>query len=159
MARLNRRYVAALVGVAVFSAVAALSGCDWISGSENVQRTSPFLNNLVVSPTFVFCGERNPITVSFDYSDLQGDISEARLLLRHTDSAGKVTEREESYLWPENISRSTGRLTVPPPGDVLFFPCPSGASGTPSGDWQVEVTALDDKGHESNILKGKITLI
>ena len=158
MAGVNRRRFAALVGVAVFGALVTLPGCDWLSSSENVQRSSPFLNNLVISETFILCGKA--FTVSFDYSDLQGDISEARLLLRHTDSEGKVTVREESYLWPENVSRSAGRFTIPPPGeDALFFPCPSGASGTPKGEWQVEVTAVDDLAHESNILKGRITLI
>ena len=154
MNSLCRRIRAVCSVVLSVGLVALLPGCDWLSGSDNVQRSSPFLSDLVINRAAVFCGENNGFLISFGFDDPQGDLAETRVLLRHPDDApeGKRTEWEESFLWPEGVSRSMGTLTIP-----LSFSC-SGPEDA-EGDWSIEVTALDDRGHESNILQGRIKLL
>ena len=118
-------------------------GCDWLSGSENVQRQSPFISDLRLSPAAVFCGKE--FMVSFNYDDPQGDI--ARVLISRR-LEGETTATEETEAWPDNINQYTGGVSLP-----LSFSCDSDG-----GRYEIRVWAEDDGDHKSNELSGVIFL-
>jgi len=138
----NRKSVMAFVVVAAGS-LAALTGCDWLSGSDPGSRQSPSVNSLIVKPAAVFCAA--DFTVSFRFDDPQGDITRARItyLLQ-----GQTVGREESLAWPAATSTSSGTVTF-----TSRFACP----GDP-GVYSVSVLAEDVGGRQSNVLVGEIRL-
>jgi hypothetical protein len=113
-----------------------LSACDWLTGSENVERRSPFIDKLTVTPK-VRCGEGNPYAISFRYDDPQGDIAVAVVSMR---LEGETVDVQETYPWPANMSRNNGTVTLSD-----FFAC-----GTTEGNYLVTVWVEDDGGHKSN---------
>jgi hypothetical protein len=143
MVRFTHRIARPLAALAALGALIAAPGCDWLKGSDNVGRSSPFITSLGVSRSSVLCGTE--FSVSFRYDDPQGDIFQAKILLQHEGDASVV---DESQLWPDTISRSAGTASFP-----LSFSC--GSSG---GRYTITVTVEDDLGHTSNELTGSITL-
>lgn len=133
----------------VFAAVlaagflAVLPGCDWLQGSEAGSRQSPSLSNLSIQPTSVLCGQ--DFAVSFRFDDPQGDIALALVSLKRAEDA---VGREESRLWPDAVSKSTGTVSFP-----FSFIC-----GSKGGAWAITVRVEDDRGHTSNVLTGEVRL-
>jgi hypothetical protein len=141
-ARRGRLSIAAVLSL---GALAFLAGCDWLSGSDNVQRNTPFLSDLYLSRSAVLCGRE--FSVSFRYDDPQGDIARIFFKMRLDGAAEPYMDKELS--WRGDINQYTGTF---PPFTALF------TCGTPGGDYLVTVEVEDDRGHRSNILTGKITL-
>ena len=137
---------------AVFSAVlavgslAALPGCDWFQSSDPAQRSSPVINSLIIQPTSVLCAQE--FSVTFHFEDPQGDLRNARVRFQRS---GDATVREETPVWPDTISRSSGTVSFP----FSFAPKPCANQG---GTWTITVKAEDERGHTSNTLTGQITL-
>ena len=123
---------------------AFLPACDWLTGSENVERRSPFISGLAVTRR-VQCGENHPYTISFSYDDPQGDIARAIVSMR---LEGETVDVESTYPWPVNISQNNGTATFQD-----FFEC-----GTTEGNYLVTVWVEDDGGHKSNELSGATEL-
>jgi hypothetical protein len=143
MGRFHRRGVRALVGLLSLGSVALVPGCDWLKASDMVQRSSPFLSNLRITPSSVLCGQE--FTVAFSFDDPQGDIFQAKFSYQHV---GDSTVREQTELWPDNVSRSAGTVSIP-----SQIPC-----GSPGGTWVLTVTVEDDRGHLSNEVTQTVTL-
>ncbi len=124
--------------------LAVLPGCDWLQGSGSSARLSPFLSGLSINPSSVLCGKE--FQVAFRYDDPQGDIARAQVTFQRS---GDSSVREETSVWPDTISRSSGTASFP-----FSFPCDSSKGGT----WTIKVLAEDDRGHTSNTLTGQIRL-
>lgn len=137
--RMKRVFAAMLAA----GSLAVPSGCDWLSGSGAGSRQSPFLSNLSIQPASVLCGQE--FTVSFRFDDPQADVLLAHVNLQR---AGDPTVREESPLWPDGVSRSSGTVSFP-----LTFTC-----GTRGGAWAVTVRVEDERLNSSNVLSGEIRL-
>jgi hypothetical protein len=151
MGRFGRRGVLSLAALVSFGAVALLPGCDWLTGSDNVQRTSPFLSGLRISAAAVLCGESHQYSVSFSYDDPQGDIARATIRRRFTGetaSPDEIVLIEDAEPWPDDMNQNVGTVEF-----FYSFPC-----GSPGGRYEVTVEAEDDKGHKSNVLSGAINL-
>ena len=127
------------------------AGCDWTdwleaSGSE--ARVSPVIGDLGVFQTSVFCGEPNPVQVSFSYSDPQDDIFLVRIAAKRTVQPDWTEER--SALWSElDLSTTPGRAF-----GEFFFTC-----SAPSGTYTLTIVVEDDRGHLSNELSTEVTLL
>jgi hypothetical protein len=142
--------------VVVFSTVlaagflAALTGCEWFQGSDPAQRSSPVISNLSIQPSSVLCAQE--FLVSFHFEDPQGDITNAQVTILPTGvPEPKPAVREETPLWPETISRSSGTVSF----TFSFAPKPCADQG---GTWTITVKAEDERGHTSNTLTGQISL-
>jgi len=146
----SRRIVAVFFAVLAAGFLAALSGCEWFKGSDPSQRNSPVISTLSIRPSSVLCAQE--FLVSFQFEDPQGDIASARVTFKPTGVPDPKPEpREETRLWPETISRSSGTVSFP----FSFTPKPcTGQSGT----WTITVEAEDERGNTSNTLTGQITL-
>ncbi len=131
------------VAVLALCSLAFMPGCDWLKASDMIERSSPFLSGLSISPSTVLCG--SDYTVSFDYDDPQEDISQATVTLQHEGDSSVSTE---TFSWPDDLSRGAGTASFD-----LSTSCDS-ADGT----WSVSVEVEDDRGHTSNILTGEISL-
>jgi len=142
----NRRMGAVIFAVLAAGFLVVLPGCDWFHGSDPALRSSPVIESLSIQPSSVLCAEQ--FLVSFHFEDPQGDISNARVTLQRS---GDTAVREETPLWPETISRSSGTASFP----FSFAPKPCTGKG---GIWTITVEAEDEKGHTSNMLTGQITL-
>jgi hypothetical protein len=145
MNRSGRRGRLSLAAVLSLGTLALVAGCDWLTGSESVQRNTPFLSDLHISRSAVLCGRE--FSIAFHYDDPQGDIARIFFKMR-LDGAAEPYEDKE-LPWRDDINQYTG--TFPP--FTAQFNC-----GTPGGDYLVTVEVEDDKGHRSNILTGKINL-
>jgi hypothetical protein len=143
MTTLVRRNISLFFAQVALVAVVCLAGCDWLSSSENVVRKSPFISDLKISSTSVFCNAK--FTISFNYDDLQGDVARATIA-RRLQGGGTTTEATEA--WPDDINQNLGRVSFP-----QSFSCDS--SG---GQYEITVWAEDDGGHKSNVLAGVIFL-
>ncbi|MHB8836394.1 MAG: hypothetical protein ACYC9Y_11895 [Candidatus Methylomirabilia bacterium] len=143
----SRRVFHVVCVVLAGGALAALPGCDWLKGSDPSLRSSPMVSALSIQPSSVLCG--GEFSVSFHYEDPQGDIASARVSFRRS---GDTSLREETPLWPETISRSSGTVSFP----FSFTPKPCTGQG---GVWTITVQAEDSEGHTSNTLTGQITLV
>ena len=141
----RRRIGAVSFAVLAAGALAALTGCEWFQGSDPGQRSSPAINSLSIQPSSVLCDQE--FAVSFKFEDPQGDIKNARVLLKRS---GDTAVREETPPWPENTSRSSGTVSFP----LTFEPPCTGQGGT----WTITVEAVDERGHSSNVLSGQIIL-
>jgi hypothetical protein len=142
----SRRLTAVVAALLAGGTLIALPGCDWFQGTESGQRLNPFLSSLSVSPSSVLCG--NKFSITFRYDDPQGDIATARISLQ---LVGGISSREESPVWPDAQSRSSGTVTF---GD-FSFPCDAATKG---GVYTVTVLVTDDRGHQSNLLTGQVRL-
>jgi len=140
----RQRVLSVLAAALVAGALAVPAGCDWFQGSNSESRRSPFLTGLSISSTSVLCGDK--FSISFRYDDPQGDIARARVTFQRT---GDTSLREESPVWPDTISKSSGTATFP-----FTFPCATSQGGL----WTIKVQVDDDRGHTSNILTGEIRL-
>ena len=146
MASMVRRNGSSFFVLLALVPVAFLAGCDWLTGSENVQRTSPFINDLKFSRSSVFCDTE--FSASFNYDDPQGDI--ARVMIT-TRLEGETTSIELTEPWPENLNQSTGR--------VSFLVTGFCTAATPGGTYEITVSVEDDRGHKSNVLSGLVVLL
>jgi hypothetical protein len=144
MASMVRKNGSLFFALLAFVPVAFLAGCDWLTGSENVQRTSPFINDLKFSRSSVFCDTE--FSASFNYDDPQGDI--ARVIIART-LEGETTPTEATEAWPDNINQYTGIVSFP-----LSF-----TKDVPGGRYRITVWAEDDAGHKSNELSEEILLL
>lgn len=139
----SKRTVSLLLVPLALAAAACLAGCDWLTSSENVQRRSPFLSNLAISRTSVFCNTE--FVVSFSYDDPQGDVARAIIARR---LQGETATTEETEPWPDDINQHAGSVSFP-----LSFTC-----DRPGGQYELTIWAEDDGGHKSNVLTGLIFL-
>jgi hypothetical protein len=127
------------------------AGCDWTdwleaSGSE--ARVSPVIGDLGVNPTSVFCGERNPVQVSFSYSDPQDDIFLVRVTARQEQSDTTV---DFTIAWSDvDLASAPGRAS-----GTFFFEC----GVPPVGVYAVTLQVEDERGHLSNELTFDVTLL
>jgi len=127
------------------------AGCDWTdwleaSGSE--ARVSPVIGDLGVFPTSVFCGEPNPVQVSFSYSDPQDDIFLVSVSARQEQSDTTVSF---TIPWTDvDLASSPGRAV-----GSFFFEC----GGPPAGVYAVTLQVEDERGHLSNELTFDVTLL
>ena len=142
----SRAVVAVFSAVLAVGSVAALPGCDWFRSSDPAQRSSPTIDSLVVQPSSVLCAQE--FSVTFHFEDPQGDLRNARVRFQRS---GDATVREETPVWPDTISRSSGTVSFP----FKFEPKPCTGQG---GTWMITVEAQDDRDHTSNTLNGQITL-
>jgi hypothetical protein len=132
------------------------AGCDWLDPSGSGARVSPVIGALDVTPKSVFCGDpdrqegdRNEITVSFEYNDEQDDLYQLNMTLEHEET-GEIVE--QSVLWTDlDLSSAPGRAIY----REFFFEC----GLYPKGDWKLTVKAEDERGHLSNTLSDVITLL
>jgi len=145
----SRRVVSVFAALLAAVSLAALTGCEWFQGSDPVQRSSPMISNLSIQPSSVLCAQE--FTVSFHFEDPQGDIAKAQVILELTGAPEPKPRLEETPLWPETISRSSGTASFP----FSFTPKPCTDLG---GTWTITVQVEDDRGHTSNTLAGQITL-
>lgn len=127
----------------------AAAGCDWLSASGSTARASPVLRELNVTPASVFCGPRNPLEVSFGYSDPQGDYYQMIMVLERTQPDQRI---ERSALWTTlDLTKSPGRAIY----KEFFFEC----GAYPAGTWTLKVTVEDERGHLSNEIASEINLV
>lgn len=143
----SRRVFSVCSAVLALGSFAVLPGCEWFKGSDPSLRSSPMISSLSIQPSSVLCAAE--FSVSFHYEDPQGDVANARVSLRRS---GETLSRDETPLWPESISRSSGTVSFP----FSFTPTPCTGQG---GVWTITVQVEDDEGHISNTLSGQITLV
>ena len=141
----SRRTFSVFAAVLAVGALAVLSGCDWLQGSDPGARQSPYISNLV-NPSRVFCNDKS-FPISLRYDDPQGDLANILVTIQHSED--KIP-REVTLPWPEFQSRSSGTLTV----EVPVLTCED-----KTGDWIFTVQLEDERGHKSNALSGSIRLL
>jgi hypothetical protein len=144
MATVVKRNMFPFLALLALSSATLMPGCDWLSSSENVQRSSPFISDLKLSKRSVFYNEK--FSLSFNYDDPQGDI--ARVIIART-LEGETTPTEATEAWPDNINQYTGIVSFP-----LSF-----TKDVPGGRYRITVWAEDDAGHKSNELSEEILLL
>jgi hypothetical protein len=143
--RVSARFSALLFAVAVLG----VAGCDFLKGSGGGVRTSPVVSDLRISPASVLCDK--PFVVSFEYDDLQDDVT--RLIVTFQPDSPEGTPREELVNWVQ----ADGVLDLSVGGLAKYtsrFGC-----GEPGGRWEVKVQVEDGKGHTSDTVTGTITLV
>jgi hypothetical protein len=140
----SRRIISVVATVLAAGALAGVTGCDWLKGSDPGLRQSPVISSLSISRSSVLCNTE--FTVSFHYEDRQGDIANAKVTFQRS---GEAVSREETPTWPDTISRSSGTATF-----TFSFTSCDGKGGV----WTIAVEAQDDQGNSSNTLSGQITL-
>ena len=154
----SRRIVAVFFAVLAAGFLTALTGCEWLKGSDPSQRNSPGISTLSIRPSSVLCEQE--FLVSFQFEDPQGDIAKARVTFKPSGVPDPKPEtREETRDWPGTISRSSGTVLFPF-GTVREFPSPFAPKPCTGqfGVWTITVEAEDERGNTSNTLSGQITL-
>lgn len=128
---------------ATLCVLAAVAGCDWLSGSGAGTRLSPFLSNPSVTPVGgVLCNQ--PFTFSFRYSDPQNDMYQLAITIVNPQHQVTI---EDSVLW-DDVTAVDGRASY-----EYTFGC-----DRPRGSWIVTAQLEDARGHLSNVISAPVNL-